>query len=199
VTVATDPAIDEYLRRLRSSARELPRSERDELLSSIEEHLAQGLAPGASHQDVLTLLERLGDPEQLVREAHGPQSAAPAARGRLEWAALVLLLGGAVVPFLGWFAGVTALWMSNTWSVRDKLIGTLVVPGGLLLPFLLFLPLFGETCQSVGVNGRTVSEHCSGGHAAGVQILLVALLAALVIAQIASVLHLARRSRPTAR
>ncbi len=32
---------------------------------------------------------------------------------------------------LVWVVGVVLLWRSRAWSVRDKLLGTLVVPGGL--------------------------------------------------------------------
>lgn len=44
-------------------------------------------------------------------------------RGKNEWAAVVLL------PLI-WVAGVVLLWRSRAWSTRDKLVGTLLVPGG---------------------------------------------------------------------
>jgi hypothetical protein len=50
---------------------------------------------------------------------------------------LFLLLGGIVIPVLGWFIGVVLLWMSPRWTAKDKLLGTLVWPGGLLAPALL--------------------------------------------------------------
>ncbi len=50
----------------------------------------------------------------------------------MEVGALVLLLvGGIVLPMFGWLIGVVLLWVSNAWNVRDKVIGTLFVPGGL--------------------------------------------------------------------
>ena len=52
-------------------------------------------------------------------------------------AVLFLLFGGIVIPFLGWVVGVVLLWMSPRWTTRDKLLGTLVWPGGLLAPALL--------------------------------------------------------------
>lgn len=45
-------------------------------------------------------------------------------RGRREWTTVVLL------PLV-WMVGVVLLWRSRAWTLRDKLIGTLVVPGGL--------------------------------------------------------------------
>ena len=41
----------------------------------------------------------------------------------------MLLLGGFVF-LIGWLVGVVLLWTSKIWTLRDKLIGTLVVPGG---------------------------------------------------------------------
>jgi hypothetical protein len=52
---------------------------------------------------------------------------------------LFLLLGGIVIPFLGWAVGVVLLWLSPRWTTRDKLLGTLVWPGGLLAPALLLV------------------------------------------------------------
>src|SRR3954469_19764241 len=44
--------------------------------------------------------------------------------GGREWATVVLL------PVV-WVVGVVLLWRSRAWTTRDKLIGTLVIPGGL--------------------------------------------------------------------
>ena len=52
-------------------------------------------------------------------------------------AILLLVVGGIVAPVIGWFVGVALLWSSKAWTPRHKLLGTLVVPGGLLLPVLL--------------------------------------------------------------
>lgn len=50
----------------------------------------------------------------------------------LEVGALVLLTLGSLVSWVGWVGGVLLLWTSNRWTRRDKLLGTLVLPGGLL-------------------------------------------------------------------
>jgi hypothetical protein len=55
-----------------------------------------------------------------------------------EIGALFLLpFGGFAVPVVGWFLGVLLLWFSDSWTTRDKLIGTFVVPFGLLGSVLL--------------------------------------------------------------
>lgn len=68
-------------------------------------------------------------------------------RKSLDITALVLLpVGGIVLPVLGWIIGVILLWKSPTWTTRGKLIGTLVIPGGLVIPWLIgyaFVPGWG--------------------------------------------------------
>jgi hypothetical protein len=64
---------------------------------------------------------------------------------------IVLLVGGLLIPILGWALGVVLLWTSGAWTRRDKLIGTLVIPGGLMLPVSML---------TVGLSASSLS--CSG-------------------------------------
>jgi hypothetical protein len=41
---------------------------------------------------------------------------------------LLLILGGYLVPLLGWVLGVAMLWASDAWTGRDKWLGTLAGP-----------------------------------------------------------------------
>ena len=56
---------------------------------------------------------------------------------------LMLMLGGFVLPVVGWLAGVVMLWTGRAWTVGEKWLGTLVwpavvgVPGGLLVASVL--------------------------------------------------------------
>lgn len=53
--------------------------------------------------------------------------------GAREVAAVpLLLIGGVVLPVIGWIFGVALLWSSPCWTRRDKLVGTFMLPGGLL-------------------------------------------------------------------
>lgn len=47
---------------------------------------------------------------------------------------LLLIVGGFVVPVVGWFAGVVMLWAGARWSAGDKWLGTLVWPAVAGLP-----------------------------------------------------------------
>jgi hypothetical protein len=119
--------------------------------------------------------------------------------------ALVLLLVGGFVFVIGWFAGVILLWVSDAWTRREKLLGTLVLPFGLLVPLgFVFLAGAEQTCTSqpvrAGGAGGVVEMTCSGGMSTVGQALWVALGIALWVAPFAAVAYLGRKlgRRPSA-
>src|SRR5262249_39686345 len=140
-----DQLVEDYLRELHSAAQGLPADRRDELIEEITAHIAQARQSDDSPMAVRTILDRLGDPADIVRAAadtppgspawsgapgSGPghpvtAAAQPGRAGALELAAvLFLLLGGIVIPVLGWFIGVVLLWLPPRWPARDKVLGT---------------------------------------------------------------------------
>jgi uncharacterized membrane protein len=152
-----DKLVADYLGRLRAAASRLPTGRRDDLIGEIATHIAEARAAGPAEASeypahVRNVLERLGDPEDIVRAADQPAgafdsyaaaatAAAPSDRagpgaglGALEISAIVLLLLGGFLAGIGWLAGVVLLWLSPRWRTGDKVLGTLVWPGGLLVP-----------------------------------------------------------------
>jgi len=125
-----DQLIDGYLARLNAGAADLPKGARQELVDDVRAHVAEARARETQETDatILNILDRLGEPAALVADARerlgirAPQQYRP---GVLEVLAVIL------VPFF-WPVGVILLWMSPAWHWRDKLIGTLVPPGGYL-------------------------------------------------------------------
>ena len=78
-------------------------------------------------------------------------------RGGALLVVLALTVGAVVLPGLGWLIGVVLLWTSFGWRRADKLIGTLVGPASLALPFAvrLFVPsditnLSSSSCSAGG-------------------------------------------------
>jgi uncharacterized membrane protein len=73
MTYNAEPEIKHYLKRLSKAARNLPSARRRELLSEIEQHIRETLAetPVASEAEILTLLDRLGDPDEIATAASG--------------------------------------------------------------------------------------------------------------------------------
>lgn len=133
--------IRDYLKDLENEAAVLPARIRRDLLTEIRGHLREAIAEGASGEaDVRNLLDGLGDPREIIAAARsdtGEASVVARAGLREAGAILLLVVGGIVPPVIGWFVGVALLWSSKAWTPRHKLLGTLVIPGGLLAPVLL--------------------------------------------------------------
>jgi uncharacterized membrane protein len=187
--------VDEYLRRLDRALHDLPRDRRGEIVQEIKEHIEQALSEqgSPSEAEVRGVIDRIGEPEDIAAEAQASLGLRPHRAGALEVAALILLaVGGLValvgvvggvllwvspswtwliVPLVGWVVGVVLLWVSPSWTWREKLVGTLLIPG------VLFTPL------ALGLVG------------AGVVVPVELLLLFLLMAPIASVGFLAWRLR----
>lgn len=126
-------------------------------------------------------------------------SVAPKA-GWQETAAIVLLLLGGFVFFAGWVVGVVLLWSSNVWSRRDKLIGTLVIPGGLATTFAFvsyaLVATTGETCSSSeDLTTGVTTKVCSGGPSTAHAVAFIVLFVFIIVGPIATAVHLSRRAR----
>lgn len=190
-TTSMHPLAADYLDRLEHAARRLPRGERRELLEDIGAHLAEATHAGMSDAEALTVLDRLGDPEDIVEEQL-PEEPYRTRRGTHEWAAIFLLLFGGFLFFVGWVVGLFLLWSSRAWNLRDKLIGTLIVPGGLatVLPLLV---LTGSPQRCTSFNGGP--QHCTGGPSPVHQTLSIVLLVFLILGPICTSVYLARRAR----
>ena len=63
----------------------------------------------------------------LVDRSPGADEDLRAARHTLGWLTL-----GSLIPLLGWLYGVLRLWASPVWAPREKVIGTLCFPFGVL-------------------------------------------------------------------
>jgi uncharacterized membrane protein len=187
----TKRTVDAYLRELDQELRDLPAARRRELVQEIREHIESALGEAGTGDDaeVRNVLERLGDTADIAAEARERFGVRRLKPGVREILALILLPIGGFLFLIGWLAGAILLATSNVWTSREKLIGLLVVPGG-LLPAASFGLLSGGMCSELEVNGRVVSESCSGGMPIW---LGWAIMAVLVIAPIWTVFFLATR------
>lgn len=192
-TTTLHPLAADYLSRLERAAKRLPRGERRELIEEITAHLSEATDPDMSDADALTVLDRLGDPEDIV-EAQRPEQPARREGLRLhEWATIFLLLFGGFLFYVGWLAGLILLWSSRAWNTRDKLIGTFVVPGGLATA--LTLGLLGATVQTCS-SFEGGPKHCTGGSGSPAHnIVFGALFLFCLIGPIFTSVYLARRAR----
>jgi HAAS len=171
-----DKLIDRYLRDLRAE---------------IQDHIDSALAETHPRDEasVRNVLERLGDPSEIADEARERMGIAKPKAGFREIAAVILLpIGGILIPVIGWIIGLLLLWSSPVWTSRDKWIGSLIIPGGLMLPFELF---FFSTTECSG------SDPCgpSGLESAAITVGF----ALAVAAPIVTAIYLARRANTLSR
>ena len=188
------PLAADYLARLRRAGRNLPAGRRRELLAEIEAHLSEAIDPGASDAQALTVLDRLGEPEAIIAAEAPDASELPARRGTREWAAIVLLLFGGFIFGVGWLAGLVLLWSSRAWTTLDKVVGTLVIPGGLATGALVGLIAIDAPTKKLcyGVVGG--AQQCTNVSGQGTSVLGVVAFILLVLAPIATSVYLARRA-----
>jgi hypothetical protein len=162
----TDPLLRAYLDRLDRCAAVLPADQRTELVEEISRHIADAMAIGQvrTEADMRTLLDRLGEPEEIVAAAGadaGATSGFPPAPPYIggapvalraptttwEGTTVALLTIGSIVPVIGWLAGVAMLWRSRRWRPGEKLLGTLIMPlGPAAVLWFALLPLSSESC-----------------------------------------------------
>ena len=200
MSTSADKLVEDYLDRLERKLADFPSARRRELVQEISEHIAEARAglESENEAEIRNLLDRIGDPADIAAEARGPApetapAAAPVERrsGALDVAALILLLvGGVVIPVIGWLVGVVLLWISNSWTTNEKLFGTLVVPGGLALPVYLSLAAgYTESCG--GPVGGPVT--CTGGPSPGMRAAGIVVGVALFVLPFVTTAFLARR------
>jgi hypothetical protein len=126
-----DQIIDGYLKRLDSELSTFPPSRRKELTGQIAEHIAQARQelPEETDADLLTILDRLGEPDEIAAEARASLDLPTAKPGPIEILALLLIgAGGVVLPILpvGWVLGTALVWRSKAWTSRQKHRGAYV-------------------------------------------------------------------------
>jgi hypothetical protein len=165
-----EAVVNDYMRSLKEELRSLPKAQRTEILEEISEHVEQSLGKNgsASEADARNVLDQLGDPAEIASDARERFGIQASPFGTKEVLAIVLLPVGGFVFFVGWIVGVVLLWTSDAWTTREKLLGTLLPPGGLLLPFFL-LPFFSlhtgeQTCvKQVTSQSGSFEIHCEPG------------------------------------
>jgi hypothetical protein len=219
-----DELVVDYLRRLDAASALLPADRRAELVDEIRAHIEAALAEAGSRDEtaVRNVLERLGDPTAIAAEAGLEPAPAPAPaavgpvpvmtaaarsgpRPRDVVTVLLVLLGGVVGLFLVfgmwsaiavWSVGLVLLWSSPRWAVREKLLGSLIWPGGLLAPLFVLFLLPARVCTATGSaeNGSSVTttELCTGPELPFW--LQVAILVIGVAGPVAVAFHLLRRA-----
>jgi hypothetical protein len=182
----SDKLIDRYLSRLDRALGDLPSSRRGQIIEDVASHITEGRSAldDEDETSIRALLDRVGDPDAIAEEA----GVAPASARRADaWVPWLLLLGGFAFV-VGWFVGVGLLWSSRTWQVRDKLLGTFVLPGGLFgLVVLTGRASSVTACSGSSQVGQRPVMHCvTSGFSfplpVGILVLVIVLVAPIITA-----------------
>jgi uncharacterized membrane protein len=213
-----DDLVESYLDDLTNQLAGLPRARRSELLDDIAHHidalLDEAAESGPVTRDIVeAVLIEVGDPAEIAREAGAGAVRRRRPSGWDKAVIAILLIGGVILPLLGWLIGVVMLWVSSSWRVKDKVIGTLLVPGGLLLPLVLLVigvagpasttsctqsPTIIATPASGGpatVESTAGTVHCTGGTSIAVTVVFAVLFAFSVVGPFVGATWLTRHAR----
>jgi uncharacterized membrane protein len=208
---STDPRVASYLDALNRALHGLPDLVHAEVYSEIRQHIADELAgrPG-DPSAVPEVLDRLGDPIEIAREAGAYPSprSLPQRKSRVhEIFAVILVSIGGFVAGIGWLVGIVLLWTSDRFTRADKVIGTILVPGGFLTSFVALAfgvagPTTVETCVSstqsaATTGGSTVSlaasQTCTGGHTWVYTAVVIAIALVVIFGPLYTTIRLSRR------
>lgn len=188
------PLVTRYLKDLERALRDVPAGRRTEILDDIKEHIADAAADRGewmTESELRSLLDQVGHPEMIAEDARERLGIRRRRGGAMEGIAIgSLLIGGLIVPLLGWVLGVVLLWASGVWNTRDKILGTLLVPGGLMTPLFFGGFAVGVT-RCVDFGGV---DNCSEATGVFFRVADVILLVFLVIAPIAVAIYLGRKA-----
>jgi len=145
--------IDGYLKRLDSELSSFPTARRKELEAQIAEHIAQARQelPAETDADLLTILDRLGEPDEIAAEARASLDITTTTKpGPVEIFALLLIgVGGVIFPILpvAWVLGTGLVWRSRAWTPREKYFGA-------YLPLVVGLAILVISALASGIFGR---------------------------------------------
>lgn len=147
-------AVADYIERLRRASADLPDGPREELVDNISAHLEETSGGATTEAQVRTALDELGTPEEVAAAAREESGSRPARTDTGLFydvaAVLVLLVGGFVVPVVGWFAGVVMLWAGPRWTGAQKVVGTLAWPlAAVVLAAALGVPVLFASSRPV--------------------------------------------------
>lgn len=212
MTNRTVPSVHSYLDELDRALRDLPHSRRQEITDDIRTHIDAALAdaPEQTPAVIANILDHLGTPTDIAEAARADlPPVRPRIAARDVITIVLLLIGGFIVPFLGWVVGAAMLWISTAWRTKDKLIATLLVPGGLLAPLLLggivaftkatSCATTGSSPSAPGPSGGDVVQHCTtiGEPGTWFTILAIVLLIITVAGPVFSTIWLTRHAQRT--
>lgn len=147
---------ERYLAQLNTALTGVSAEVRNEILAGVAEQLT-----GLDDDAAARVIAELGDPEFIASEARGASETVAVAEkqrvvdstGFAVVAAVLVMAGGVVVPFVGWVVGVVLVWLSSRWKKWERWVATFVPAAGAVLAIALILLLrAAPTASDVTAN-----------------------------------------------
>ena len=178
-----DQLVEDYIARIHQALRDLPPARLDPIIEDIREHIRTARAAMAPEDEaqIRKLLDDMGDPAAIRAEAGLPSTPQNGWADRLApW----LILFGGFVLIVGWLAGVVLLWNSSVWKTRDKVLATLIWPGGLAAALYaagigMALPVSVQPSACSG--GPGIVTHCTSQPGPGAFHVIAAILVLVIL------------------
>ncbi|KGJ71800.1 hypothetical protein GY21_19745 [Cryobacterium roopkundense] len=156
---STNAPIRAYLAELDAALADLPSDVRRGILEGVGEELR-----GLSESDTVRRIQQLGHPAFIASQARAEaglseSDAADATRELSDpaWfpvvAALLVMVGGVLIPFVGAIAGLVMVWFSRTWTRAEKWVATLTPVVAVVLAVLLAAAAALSSRQDVSPSG----------------------------------------------
>lgn len=170
-----DPEVRNYLAALEARLAQLPTEQSEEISFGVREHIAEAMQRGG--QSTSEILAGLGSPDDIaagltVTDAATPGTVQqqlppyqyqqmPQPAPRHQSTTLWVVATGILLPFggflagIGWLFGLAGLWMGTRWKTWEKIMGTVLLPGGIAGSVVLAaMPFwFGASGQSSTQDG----------------------------------------------
>jgi uncharacterized membrane protein len=122
-----------YLDQVTDKLSDLPESERHEIIVDLRAHIEVRLGgfEGSTETDVHAVLDQLGHPDKVAREAREKRAttaaaAAPSRRSEQRSTPSALEVAAIILTALIWPVGLLLAWISSRWITRDKVIATII-------------------------------------------------------------------------
>lgn len=145
---SSSPAVTTYLTRLESALAPAPADLRAEIVSGVREEL-----DGLDADEAAARIAELGDPALIAAEAIGGLPAPAPAKPSpvyLGFTLALLVVGGYLLPFVGWLAGLALIIGSPVWTRRVTRIAVSISAGAAVAALVALLVLRGESYGEVG-------------------------------------------------
>ena len=145
---SSSPVVTTYLTRLESALAPAPADLRAEIVSGVREEL-DGLDADAA----AARIGELGDPALIAAEAIDGLPAPAAAKPSsvyLGFTLALLVVGGYLLPFVGWLAGLALIIGSPVWTRRVKRIAVSISASAAVVALAALLILRGQSYGTVG-------------------------------------------------